>query len=314
MAYTHVEVSRVLRQTANRIAQLQTQVNTATPDLKQPVIVDGIPCSPELAQFANALRKTNRHLKFGISGKSKYQWSYETHLELHMYMEGDMYVLASIGHANYSVGKGLLAPYKFMVKSRTIQNEKYKTGRDEYNMALTDTLDRAVKNANKYIRRYSPLEVATISYDNIEHKLRSPGITANEKLYTAKRNVINHSHLQTELITLLETGYSFLSYDLRDDIIQLRDAQKEHTEAMSMAKSCYFITVRLQSDDMVCDVLRLHNHKNINDGTDPAVVYKMEDLPEELAGKIAVLSMLDDNQYVDNVGLRVNSSTFWVHA
>jgi hypothetical protein len=212
------------------------------------------------------------------------------------------------------VGKEPTNTFKFMVESRTIKNEKYRDNRDEYHMALTDTLDRAVKNVSKHMRRYSPLEVAAISYEKVRSYLRSPGIKAGSKLYEAKCAVRDHSHLQTELIILLDSGYSFLSYELRNAVMELRDAQKEDTEARDMAKPCYFIIVRLQNDDMMCDVVRLHSFEDIRQGTDSTVTYKMEDLPEELAGRIAVLSMVEDDQYVDSVGLRVNSSTFWVHA
>jgi hypothetical protein len=105
-------------------------------------------------------------------------------------------------------------------------------------------------------------------------------------------------------------GYSFLSTELHGMIDNWRDADRECKEAAGRNKACYFVTVRLQNDDMMCDVVRLH----IKQGVDPAVVYKMEELPEELAGRVAVLSMVEDDHYVDNVGLRVNSSTFWVHA
>jgi hypothetical protein len=38
----------------------------------------------------------------------------------------------------------------------------------------------------------------------------------------------------------------------------------------------------------------------------------MEDLPEHLSGSLAALSMVEDDHYVDGVGLRVDSATFWV--
>lgn len=313
MAYKHVAVADIVRTTTNRLAKLAEQVNTVNPTDAPVQMIDGLPCSPALAQFAQAIRKTNRHVKFGITGKAKYLWQSERHLELFVYMEGDMYAMARIGHADYTVGKESIT-YKFMVESRTINNEKYRDNRDEYHMALTDTLDRAVKNVSKHMRRYSPLEVAAISYEKVRSYLRSPGIKAGSKLYEAKCAVRDHSHLQTELIILLDSGYSFLSYELRNAVMELRDAQKEDTEARDMAKPCYFIIVRLQNDDMMCDVVRLHSFEDIRQGTDSTVTYKMEDLPEELAGRIAVLSMVEDDQYVDNVGLRVNSSTFWVHA
>jgi hypothetical protein len=313
MAFKHIEVAEIVRRTADRIAQVAQQVNTVV----QPhgvQVIDEIPCIDDLAQFARAIRKTNRHVKFGITRRSKFAWASEKHMELCVYMEGDMYAMATIGYSNYSVGKDTTASNKFMVASRTIKNEKYKDNRDEYHMTMTDTLDRAVKNAAKYIRRYTTLEVAAISHERIRHKLRAPAGKANSNLYDAKRHVRDHMNLETELLVLLESGYSFISHELRDAITELRDAQKANTEAKNMSKACYFVTVRLQNDDMMCDVVRLHSYEDIKNGTDPTVVYKMEELPEELAGRIAVLSMVEDDQYVDNVGIRVNSSTFWVHA
>jgi hypothetical protein len=313
MTYKHVEVSEIVGYTFVRFTSLALQNNTINPG-DTTVMVDGLPCGPELAQFAAALRKTNRHLKFGVSRNAKYNGSMGQHLELYAYMEGDTYAMARIGYANYTVGGKANATRKFMVESRTIKNEKYKKNRPEYHMALTDTLDRAVKNVSKHMRRYSPLEAATMSYDEVVNRLRSSAVIANSDQYTRKRNVLDHAQLQTELFHLLDMEYSFLSTELQGMIVNWRNADREHKEAVGRNKACYFITVRLQNDDMMCDVVRLHSYESIKHGIDPAVVYKMEELPEELAGRVAVLSMVEDNHYVDNVGLRVNSSTFWVHA
>jgi hypothetical protein len=39
---------------------------------------------------------------------------------------------------------------------------------------------------------------------------------------------------------------------------------------------------------------------------------RVNDLPEDIAGKIAVLSMVDSAHYVDGVGLRAPDGTYWV--
>jgi hypothetical protein len=314
MTYKHVEVSKIVKHTAERIAQFSNAINTVPPEQHPALLVDGLPCNRELAQFAATIRKTNRYLKFGVTRNTKYTWTSDRYAELFVYMEGDTYAMARIGYGDYTVGGKADATRKFMVESRTIKNEKYKYNRPEYHMALTDTLDRAVKNVSKHMRRYSPLEAATISYDEVVNRLRSPAVIATADLYTSKRNVLDHAQLQTELFHLVDMGYSFLSTELQGMIVNWRNADKEHKEAVGRNKACYFITVRLQNDDMMCDVVRLHSYESIKLGIDPAVVYKMEELPEELAGRVAVLSMVEDNHYVDNVGLRVNSSTFWVHA
>lgn len=312
MTYKHIAVTDIVKHTADKIAQLNGQINTVHPNLNNMLMVDGLPCIRELAQLAAAIRKANRYVKFGIARDAKYIWSLDTYTDLLVYMDGDTYAMARIGYSDYSVAAWDTSR-KFMVASRTIKNEKYREDRKEYHMVMTDTLDRAVKNVSKHMRRYSPLEVATISYETIRHKLRSPTVNANALAFDTRQEVLKHPQLKTELFHLLDMGYSFLSAELQGMVINWRNAYKELIEAMSMAKPCYFVTVRLQSDDMLCDVVRLHSYEDIKDGTDPAVVYKMDELPEELAGKIAVLSMVEDDHYVNSIGLRVNSSTFWVH-
>jgi hypothetical protein len=65
---------------------------------------------------------------------------------------------------------------------------------------------------------------------------------------------------------------------------------------------------------MMCDVIEVldANKRSRLDSHMPVVTYKMEELPENIAGNLAALSMVDDNHYVDGVGLRVDSTTFWV--
>ena len=42
------------------------------------------------------------------------------------------------------------------------------------------------------------------------------------------------------------------------------------------------------------------------------VTYTMDELPEDLKGSIAVLNILEDGQYVPEVGRRVDEEHFWL--
>ena len=46
--------------------------------------------------------------------------------------------------------------------------------------------------------------------------------------------------------------------------------------------------------------------------TSPHVVTQ-EQLPEAMQHKLALLSMVDDGAYVDEVGIRVNDWMYWIH-
>jgi hypothetical protein len=40
--------------------------------------------------------------------------------------------------------------------------------------------------------------------------------------------------------------------------------------------------------------------------------YSVEDLPEDIAGKIAVLQILNDEQYAVRVGYKYSNNIFWI--
>jgi hypothetical protein len=40
--------------------------------------------------------------------------------------------------------------------------------------------------------------------------------------------------------------------------------------------------------------------------------FKMEDLPEDIAEKVATLGMVDKGHYVEDVGMKVSDTTFWI--
>jgi hypothetical protein len=65
---------------------------------------------------------------------------------------------------------------------------------------------------------------------------------------------------------------------------------------------------------MMCDVIEVldANKRSRLEPHMAVTTYKMEELPDYISGSLAALSMVDDGHYVDGVGLRVDSATFWV--
>ena len=43
-----------------------------------------------------------------------------------------------------------------------------------------------------------------------------------------------------------------------------------------------------------------------------ALTYLVNELPQDIAGQIAVLNILEDDGYVANVGMKIDDSTYWV--
>jgi len=148
----------------------------------------------------------------------------------------------------------------------------------------------------------------------VRNKFSSVVQGVSSELYHARSHVLESGHIRNELFHMLDVGYEFLSEEFRDKIAAWREKYNEDQVSRGRALHVYYVNVRIHREEMVCDVIEvLDANKRVRmDTTAPVMTYKMDELPEDIAGNLAALSMVDDDHYVDGVGLRVDSSTFWV--
>jgi hypothetical protein len=232
--------------------------------------------------------------------------------ELYVYMDGHTYAMMKIGYADYSVKN--TGDVKYMVSARMIKNEKFREDSDQYHMATAENIERAMKNVKKYMRPYSPVECASMSFHDVRSKFSSVVSDVGSKLYNAKNDIFSSAHLRAELFHMVDVGYEFLSEEFKGMIVKWREAYRADQEARGRALHAYYVNVRIHREEMVCDVIEVldANKRTTLDAHAPVVTYKMEELPEHIGGSLAALSMVEDDHYVDGVGLRVDSATFWV--
>jgi len=311
MSFDHARVDDIERKTKDVLARLSTTVNTVNEGDPPIHMVDGIPVEPALAQFCAEIRKVNRHVKFGVAKRSKHSFNGKFS-ELHAYMDGHTYAMMKIGYGDYSTKGG--GDDKYMVYARMINNEKFREDSDQYHMATAEGIERAIKNVKKYMRPYSPVECATMSFDSVRNKFSSVVQGVSSELYHARNHVLESAHLRNELFHMLDVGYEFLSEEFREKIAVWREKYNEDQVSRGRALHAYYVNVRIHREEMVCDVIEVldANKRSRLDAHMPVATYKMEDLPEGVAGNLAALSMVDDGHYVDGVGMRVDSATFWV--
>lgn len=314
MSYDHTRVDFIERKTKELLARVAESVSTVNADDPPMHKVDGIPVMPELFTFCAEIRKVNRHVKFGVANRMKQSWGNGGNKmqELYAYMDGHAYAVMKIGYGDYSVkGNG---DWKYMVYARMIKNEKFREDNDQYHMATAENIERAMKNVKKYMRPYSPIECAGMSFDNVRNRFSSVVSNVSSELASVRYEIQNSVHLRMELFHMLDIGYEFLSEEFREKIVLWRTKYQEDQEARGRALHAYYVNVRIHREEMVCDVIEVldANKRNRLESHMPVVTYKMEELPEHIGGNLAALSMVEDDHYVDGVGLRVDSSTFWV--
>ena len=315
MSYDHTRVDAIEKATKALLTRLAESVETVNADDPPVPMVDGIPVVAPLVNFCAEIRKVNRHVKFGVGKRVKTSWGHggpNRVLELYVYMEGHTYAMMKIGYADYSVKN--TGDVKYMVYARMIENDKFRENKDQYYMATAENIERAIKNVKKYMRPYSPVECANMSFHDVRSKFSSVVSDVGSKLYNAKNDIFSSAHLRAELFHMLDVGYEFLSEEFRERIVLWREAYLEDQVARGRALHAYYVNVRIHREEMVCDVIEVldANKRHRLEPHMPVVTYKMEELPEHIGGSLAALSMVEDNHYVDGVGLRVDSATFWV--
>ena len=315
MSYDHTRVDHIEKKTKALLGSLAGDIGTVNANDPPVPMVDGIPVVAPLVNFCAEIRKVNRHVKFGVGRKVKNSWGHggsNRLLELYVYMEGHTYAMMKVGYADYSVKN--TGDVKYMVYARMIRNEKFSDNKDQYYMATAENIERAVKNVKKYMRPYSPVECAGMTFEGIRGKFSSVVSGVSSELYNAKNDILSNSHLRAELFHMVDVGYEFLSEDFKGMIVKWREAYREDQVARGRALHAYYVNVRIHREEMMCDVIEVldANKRSRLEPNMAVTTYKMEDLPEHLSGSLAALSMVEDDHYVDGVGLRVDSATFWV--
>ena len=192
-----------------------------------------------LMDFAHKLAQKMKGYKTAISDKGS------PNNMLYVHREGDNYVMGIIGYGDFQTsGDG---NDRFAVWSPNISNMKYSHGMQQ-NMSLAVNMDKAVKNATKYLRPLSMEQTMKLSLrdcsraaDNVVDNIRS-----------------NTGEFRVHTDVDASTHYSFTMFP------------------------------------------------------DNTSMYDQHNLPDELAGKLSVLSMLESEGYVEGVGYRAANNIFYL--
>ena len=327
MSYSHITVARINKDTADYIERFNTRThipspNDATEDTTMQIftkntrVIDGMYVSKKLGTLCDAILKVNRHVKFGVAKHTKGEFVHGTNrqalAEVWVYMPEHEYAMMRVGFADYAV-KGSMEG-KFGVYSRLLQNNKFDPQRDQFYMVTSDDIERIMKTVKKVMRPYAPHEVANVVFEPYQGKVHTNVWTATSTAREAKDATIGLNDLRNELFALYDLGYEFASETLKDKVGKWKKAMTELNEAEAKKRNAYFVSVVLRGEELLCNVMTVNDVRKIHiiNETNVTQTFKMDDLPEDIAEKIATLGMVDRGHYVEDVGMKVSDTTFWI--
>lgn len=257
-------------------------------------------------RFADALRKKLRGVEF-------YK-CYEKGNALWVVHPDDTYAMGYIGYGD--IMKTSHEP-KYYIYCRTISNEKFNMYDEFHFIKMRGGIDAAVRIACQYLRPYTPLERVTVdskTVNDVIDEYRSAFSTEETKcrraIIGARDHKSDENDLFRELHRAIEQGYQPIDATL---VGKVRDWHKAKGDMDSVYKENLPATFVLHNPNNTFTVGRVNNLTEFAfTPTRDTPVQTIDSLPEDIEGKVAVLSMVDTDHYVVGVGMRLNSGAFYV--
>ena len=236
-------------------------------------------------------------------------------------MPNEPYAMGFIAYGDYQT-EVKADQSSYIVSSRHIRNMKYADYNDQHYMSMSINLDTAVRNAKKYFR---PLTTKDMALDK-EHDMLQKAKDTESRASNTRSNAlsdllaksnrtlnIEYNPMLEYMRTLVKVGHEFTDKELESNLLNYFKLEQEHEALKSKGVKVSYVRIYEKYGEQFFDVVPI-NEKNIGSITETVVSYKHADVPQDVLGKVAVLSMVENNHWVDDVGYRVDATMFYVTA
>lgn len=273
-----------------------------------------VPVARRTYDFARGLLKANPAVKFLPRAVVRIGDNDKAFGSLAVYYETSDWMLGWIGHGTHGVNKSAAPAYT--VFSRKIKNGKVAEWRDQYNMVMSEDINRAVKNACKYIVQYTDADIADMSFSEFQDNVQKP---AQDMTLEAAKFISACSRgdaLRMELPNLITQGVNFVTSEFRQAAAEFLAAEKAAQEERARRIGGTFLRMYPYQNKQYVSVLRITQNVRENMTTvkdaEAAVHMPTDELPLEMQTRIAVLLTVKGGTYIPNIGQRVSDDEFWV--
>jgi len=259
---------------------------------------------PEIRDFILALFEAVPDFKFHAIGSI-------TRTSCDVYLERSPYYLGKLAWNKYE--------NKYVVESRHITNNKYSQYNDDHHRVMTGSLKKAVKNAKTYLRAASTEDIMHINLQSARNKFSDTCNNARRDMIAAQSQVLGSSigvlkdHAELTLIqelkSLVKQGHVFDSTTFADNFNTFCEKEAELEQVIAEQTYPTFVYSHNPFGEHVFDVIQGGEYSS--DST-PMVQYNKDTLPEYIIGRLAVLQIVEDDNYVEGVGYRIDGSKFYL--
>lgn len=316
--FEHTTVRAIVEYTEKMHAKRESTIETTSDEEQRERQlrlrhVDGTPVRAALGVLCDEVRKVFPHIKFGAASGGGAMWEAGVRAltEVWAYMPGDIYAPVRIGFKDYSAQQDKQSQYG--VYARHITNHKFKEDREQHHMLMSDNIDRALANVKRSFRPYHTPEIAGMSVDSFASQLRNGSYAAMRAATEAKEKLTSHYGFKRELQHMLNCGHAFVDASFAAAVVQMIEADTAFTESANTQYHGYYVQVRDRGGVQMFDVITVLDIKKASpQSVGSPTQYTAETLPEDIAHKLAALSMLQGHTFVEGLGQKISDAQFWV--
>lgn len=264
-----------------------------------------------LRTFAIGVQQIFPRCSFAFVARHGYQrW--------HVYHESKPMTMGWIGYGNFRNSGGEDC---FVVGSRNIRNGKYSDYSNQHFMTMTNHIDKAIKNAGKFLREYTPKEIADLFRAKISNQHNDALANKTHEVAKLSRNIVDgnnrHDRLYVELKALHDMGHKFSSPDFHEQVAKLVKEREECEEyKRNRSNKIFMVSIEQPTNsDNRYGVAVVPDITNRNIPTEHIGNYDLDELQEQfpdMIGKTAVLDMCSKEQWVDEVGSKISDQIYYV--
>ena len=253
--------------------------------------IDDIPVSAEMLKFFNEFKYKRRNIVARVDCKRHgdvYEGVGIAYQDAPDFPIGKMFV------EDAPDGKGVL----YCVRSDRIKNEKFREGSQGYEIKKSKDFTKGVKLGLTYLKPFSVAEImenAVSAFDSGLWRIKSePTDKLDDAVDIARRRIAE------EVDNMIRSGYVPVTQDFKEAMLLFQEQGEELKRIANYKPKRIFVWVKPDCVEYQPDT------------GEPVVAYKLDDVPEDIRNKVAVLQIGEKNHAIMDVGIKITETTYWV--
>ena len=243
--------------------------------------------------------------------------------KIYLHFKGDPYIAAWIGYGNFQdAGSG---DKTYAVCAPSVENNRYDVHREQHYMRMSINLKKAVGFTSTFTRPYKALTIAEINLRDVGNAAGMSHGELSNKVDEMRATLFGRSYsssvtpVMAEMKHLVASGYSFIDKKLEAEAHEFFELQRKQQASATLNKNlaataviCMGTTLKGEQkfETVRCNDMGSYNREVLREthqyyiGTDK--------IPDEIKDKVAVLSMMEHGEFVDEVGMRICDEIVYV--